>query len=74
MTDSARPGQALDCSRLGEMISNQAKPAFGVEALPIEGNNTRRFLSAVLQSMKTKRSDCRCIRMAKNSKYAAFFS
>lgn len=56
------------------MVPDEAKPAFGIEALAIEGDDPRRLLSAVLQGMQTKRGDRRGVRMTKNTEHTAFFA
>jgi hypothetical protein len=56
------------------MISNKTEPTLRIETKSIECDNTRCLLPTMLKRMKTKRGNCRSIRMAKNSEYAAFFS
>ncbi len=55
------------------MVTDQAHMLFGVELTSVEGDDTRRLLSAMLERMQAKRRQRCRILMSQNAEYAAFF-
>ncbi|GEC16962.1 hypothetical protein NWI01_28540 [Nitrobacter winogradskyi] len=74
MADSGAAGKTLDHLAAGEGIADKSEPAFGMEAVAVEGHDSGRFLAAVLESMKAERGDRRGFRMAKNAEHAALLA
>ena len=74
VADRGGARQPLDRRGVREVIADQTEPTLGVEAHAVEGDDARRFLSAVLQRVEPERGDRRRVGVAKNAKDAAFFS
>ncbi|GAA3078070.1 hypothetical protein GCM10010520_26480 [Rhizobium viscosum] len=55
------------------MVADEAHMAFLMEALAVEGDDTGRFLPAMLQGVEAERRQRRSIVMSQNSENAAFF-
>jgi hypothetical protein len=55
-----------------KVIADQAERPVRVKMFTIEGDNSSRFLTPMLQGMEAEYGGCRCIVVAKNAKYAAF--
>jgi hypothetical protein len=55
------------------MIADKAHMAFGMETPVVVGDDTCRFLPAVLESMQAKRGQRGGVLVAKNAEHAAFF-
>src|SRR5579885_962017 len=73
MADSRFAWQAFDRRGLGKMVADEPQAALGIEAVAIEGNDPRRLLASVLQSVEAEVRDSGGIRMAKDAEDSAFF-
>ena len=74
MADRRIAGQAVDHRALGEGIADQAEPAFGVEALAVEGDDAAGFLATMLERVQAERGDGGRVRVAENAEDAAFLA
>ena len=59
---------------IGEVIADEAQPAFGLEALAVEGDDAGRLLAAVLQGVKPQRCQGCGIGVAIDAEYAALLA
>ena len=55
------------------MIADQTQPPLGVEPFAVEGDDARRFLTAVLQRVQPERRQRGGLGMAENAEHAALF-
>jgi hypothetical protein len=67
-------GQTVDHFPPGESVTDQAETAFRMEALTIEGNDARGFLTPVLKSVQAKGRDRSRIRMTEDAEHPAFLA
>src|SRR5262249_8041361 len=67
-------GQALDHLAAGEVVADEAQPAFGMEALAVEGDDAGGLLPAMLERMQPERGDRRRVRMSEYPEHAALFA
>ena len=74
MPDRRGTRQALDRRLTGKMIADEAEPLFGEEPAPVEGDDARRLLSAMLQRMQSQRGDRRGVGVAEDAEYPAFLA
>ncbi len=72
VADGAVALQAVDDALFGERIADQADMMFDMELGAVIGNDTRRFLAAMLQRMQAERDDSRSVLPAENTEHAAF--
>ena len=56
------------------MIAHEAQPAFGLEALAVEGHDAGRLLAAVLQGVQAQRCQGCGIGVAIDAEYAALLA
>ena len=56
------------------MIAHEAQPAFGLEALAVEGDDAGRLLAAVLQGVKAERRQGCGVGVAIDAEDAAFLA
>ena len=73
MADGAVAGQAVECCCIGEMVTDKAHMALGMEAAIVIGNNTGGFLSAMLEGVQAQCRQRGSVFMAKNAKYTTLF-
>jgi hypothetical protein len=66
--------EAVDHRGAGEVVADEAHAALGVELLPVVGDDTAGFLSAVLQCMQPERGDGAGFGVAKNTEDPAFLA
>jgi hypothetical protein len=66
-------GEALDDTRVREVIADEAEVALGVELAAVEADDARRFLPAVLQRVEAERGERRGFGVAQNAEHAALF-
>ncbi len=71
MPDRRRARQAIDRRGAGKMIADQAKATFRMKPHPVEGDDARSLLSAMLQSVQAERHDRRRVGMAEDAEDAA---
>src|SRR5258705_9124547 len=74
MPACAHAGQAVDDVTLGKGVADETEPAFGMEALAVERDDTGGFLAAMLERVQAERGDGGGVGMAENSEYAAFLT
>ena len=74
MADSGTAGETFDHLATGEGVTDKSEPAFGVKAMAVEGYDAGRFLAAMLECVKAKRSDRCGFWMAEDTEHAAFFA
>src|SRR5690606_32495735 len=72
MANRAATVKALDNGWLCEVVADQADVPLDKELAAIEGNDTGRFLTSVLERMETQGHDCGCVLAAKNAEDATF--
>src|ERR1700684_4128847 len=73
VTDGIGAAQIFHVPVLAENIADQANMAFRYELLAVKGDNARRLLAAMLQSMQAESGKSAGIFMAKHAENAAFF-
>ena len=56
------------------MVADQAQPPLRMEVFAVIGNDTRRFLAAMLKGMEAQRRQRRRVRIAQNAEDAAFLA
>src|SRR5512138_2943297 len=74
MPDRRRAGQAVDHLPAGKGIADEAKPAFGMESLAIERDDSGRLLAAVLKRVQAESCDRGGVRMTKNAEDTALLA
>src|SRR5215472_1246768 len=74
MTDRGIARQPIDNIAPGEGIADQSKPAFRMEPLTVEGDDSRGLLAAVLKSVKAECGNRGGVRMTEYAEYAAFLA
>ena len=72
MADGRLARQAIDRRGAGKMIADQALATFRMKPHPVEGDDARRLLSAMLQGVQAERHDRRGVGMAEDAEDAAF--
>ena len=73
VADCAMALEPVHRAAFGKVISDQAEAAFGIEPLAVEGNDTGRFLPAMLQGVEAQRRERGRVLMPKNAEYTALF-
>jgi len=73
MADGAVARQTVQRRRIGEMVTDEAHMAFGMETAIMVGNNAGGLLPAMLKGMQAQCCQCGGVFMAKYAKYAALF-
>ncbi len=73
MADSVGARASARVAVLAENIADQAEMALSGEMRAVEGDDTGRFLPAMLKRMQTQRGQRRRIRVAENAEDAALF-
>ena len=56
------------------MIADETEALFRVKPLAVEGDDARRLLAAVLQSVQPERGNRRGLGVAEDAKHSAFFA
>ena len=74
VADGGRAFEVLDGGAVGERIADEAGPAFGMEDVPVEGDDACRLLAPVLEGVEAERHDGGGVRMAENAEDAALFA
>ncbi len=74
MADGRVAGQPVDHFPFGKSVGDQAEPAFGMEALAVEGDDAGRLLAAVLQGVQPERGDGGGVGMIEDAEDAAFLA
>ena len=74
MADGRRARQALDRAFLGKVIADEAKTSLGMETGAVEGDDARRFLSAMLKRVQAESGAHRGVGVVENAEYAAIFA
>ena len=73
VADGARAWQLGHDPGVREVLADQAEAAMGVEAATVVGDDTRRFLAAVLQSVQAEGGDGGGVGTVPDAEYATFF-
>jgi hypothetical protein len=71
VTDCHVTFELLDDGPRGEMITDKAEPALGMEMMTIEADDAGRFLAAMLERVQSKGREGRGIGMVKDAENAA---
>jgi hypothetical protein len=74
VADSGAAGETFDYLAAGEGVTDKSEPAFRVKAMAIEGHDAGRFLAAMLECVKAKRSDRCGFWMAEDAEHATFLT
>ena len=74
MADRGGAGQAVDHLAAGEVVADETKPAFRVEALAVVGDDAGGFLAAVLERVQAERGDGGGVGMVEDAEDAALLA
>jgi len=74
MAHGHRAAKAFDDINLVEVVADKAQATFGMELFAVEGNDTSRFLAAMLEGMQAEGCQGRRIIMAEDAEYTAFLA
>ena len=74
VADGDAAGKAFDHLAAGEGVADKAEPAFGVEAVTVEGHDAGSFLAAMLEGVKAERGDGGGIGMTEDAEHTAFLA
>ena len=71
MADGHVAFQPFDHRPRGEVVADQAHPAFGMKVAAVEADDAGRFLAPMLERMKAERRERRGVGMIEDTKDAA---
>ena len=74
MADRRSTGQPFDHFAAGEGVADEAEPPLGMKTGPVEGNDARGLLAAMLEGVQSERRDGCGIGMTEDAEHPAFLA
>src|SRR5712691_3989146 len=74
MADRGIAGQTIDDLAAGEGVADEAEPPLGMKSAPVEGDDARSLLAAMLQGVQLERGDGGGFGMTEDAEHPAFFA